>query len=179
MTSTEYISPDAFRSFLHALQQNPYQWPNRYFAWRKPDQTLLMVGIASTQMYQLLKYEFYQTEGQARYGIPGDYTARFYDINPKVSHMMTGNVKYDPVERLVSEIRNYEYLGNWDDPDILMDSPHTFNRQLACGRWDLAKQHILSSREEERPPLTTRISEASDRAANQKHKLIPTTLKER
>lgn len=179
MPKTEYVSPEALRSFLRSLQQNPYQWPNRYFAWRKPDQTLLIVGVASTQMYQLLKYEFYQSEGQARYGIPGDYAPRFYDINPRVSHMLSGNVMYDPVERLVSEVRNYTYLGSWDDPDIFMETPHSFSRQRACGRWDLAKEHILGSREEENPPLTHRISDASERSANQPYFLTPNSSKER
>lgn len=161
------LTADEFCSFLRDLQKSPYRWPNRYFAWRKPDQSLLMVGIASTQMYHLLKYEICRTPGQVQFGIPGDYVARLYDISPKVSHMMSGNVKYDPVERLVSEIRSCEYLGSWDDPDILMDSPYGYNRQLACGRWDLAKEHILGGREEERPPLAECISEASERAGQQ------------
>lgn len=179
MMPSDYVSPEAFHSFLRSLQQNPYQWPNRYFAWRKPDQTLFIIGVTSTQMYQLLKYEFYQSEGQARYGIPGDYVPKFYDIHPKVSHMLTGNVKYDPVDLLVSEVRNYTYLGSWDDPDLFMETPHSFAHQRACGRWDLAKEHILGNREEEKSPLTDRISDASERTANQPKIPPPNSSRER
>lgn len=172
------LTADEFCSFLRDLQKSPYRWPNRYFAWRKPNQSLLMVGISSTQMYHLLKYEICQTPGQVQFGIPGDYAARLYDINPKVTHMMSGNIKYDPVDRLVSEIRSCEYLGSWDDPDILMETPHGFNRQLACGRWDLAKEHILGGREGEKSSLSDRISDASERAGSQVSANAPSRGKE-
>lgn len=172
------LTADEFHSFLRDLQKNPYPWPNRYFAWRKPDQSLFMVGVSSTLMYHLLKYEIHRTASQIHLGEPGDYAAWNYDINPKATHMMN-NVVYDPVERLVDEVRSYEYLGSWDDPDHLMDSPHGYSRQLACGRWDLAKEHILGGREEERPPLSARISEASERAGQQSATNAPSHNKER
>ena len=150
-----------FEVYLRQLQENPYSWPNDYFAWQKPDGSLFIVGIHSTQMNHILCHEL------AKYSMPHmadndqDYVSYLYSISPTVIHLRSfekGGGQYDPVEDLVKKISGFEYLGSWHDTDILMDSKTSYNRVLACGRWDLAMEHIQENRQH--LSLDKRISEA-------------------
>lgn len=141
----ENLLPDAFRSFLRALQKNPYNWPNVYLAWEKPDGSLLMVGIKSTQMYHVIVHEVnpnaWDNKSRASRGEPLEYSSVLCGISPSTSYVQDG-VRYDPVERLVDKVAECKYLGYWQDPDVLMDDPYAYNRVMACGRFELAKEKI-------------------------------------
>lgn len=171
------MTPNELRTYLRELQKNPYNWPNDYFAWEKPDKTLFMIGISSTQMYQIIKHEMdmenWHNKIRASYGEPGEYSSVLYGISPNITYMqgsMTGPaVRYDPVERLVNEVSNYRYLGTWRDPDRLMDTPYSYSKVLACGRWDLAKKHILDS--ERKPSLSEQITKAQNKASEKEAQL--------
>lgn len=74
--------------------------------------------------------------------------------------------EYDPVEDLVKEVEGFKYLGSWQDPDILMETSHSYGKTLACGRWDLARQHIMGE-EEKKPSLNARIFQAEKQSDHQ------------
>ena len=139
------LTPEVFREFLRELQKSPYRWPNLYFAWEKPDGSLLMVGTNSSQMYDVLVRECnpddWINKNHIKYGEALEYSSVLYGISPNTSYMKD-NVRYDPVERLVAKVADYKYLGHWRDLDVLMDDPYGYNRVLACGRWELAKEKI-------------------------------------
>ena len=140
------LTPDEFRELLRKMQEDgPYQWPNLYFAWEKPDGSLFIVGTNSTQQHQMLVKEVNRDDwlntSRAACGQPLEYSSRLYGISPNCSYM-ENNQRYDPVERLASKVAEYTYLGAWQDPDILMDGPYGYNRVIACGRWELAVSHI-------------------------------------
>lgn len=175
----ETMSPDEFRAYLRQLQQALYSWPNDYFAWEKPDGSLFMVGISSTQYGHILKHELEAeryTEAELvqlgkDLGLPGpapyerDYVSYLYGISPTTSYMRVVNgehVEIDPVEELTNEVRGYKYLGSWRDPVQFVPHP-VFGQVIAHGRWDLAKEHIIGK--EKLPPLSERITEAALRAA--------------
>lgn len=150
----ENLTPDMFREFLRELQKSPYQWPNLYFAWEKDDGSLLMVGTNSTQMWQMIVRECDPDDwiniNRIKYGEPLEYGSRLYGISPNYTYCKSGGKVYDPVEELVVKVVDCKYLGYWRDHDILMDDPHGFNRVLACGRWELAKQKIGISEKQAR-----------------------------
>ena len=127
------MTPEMFRDMLIRRQEKPYEKQNEYYAWKKPDGTLFMIGMESYQMYHILKYEYND--------FFKDYGAVFYSIDPHASHMR-GPQEYDPLEELVSKISDYEYVGAWRDPDMFMDIGN--GPVAACGRWELAKKHILN-----------------------------------
>ena len=167
------MTPDEFRDYLRNLQKSPYGWPNDYFAWEKPDKSLLMVGIASTQMYELLVHEQNPAadfnKRRAEFGLPAEYSSVLYGISPHCTYMQGSlngpAVRYDPVEKLVDKVAGCRFLGSWRDPDVLMDAPYAFSKVLACGRWELAKAHILQ--QEKKLPLSEQISQANGKAAEQ------------
>ena len=145
-----------FEAYLRKLQEDEYSWPSDYFAWEKPDGSLLMVGVRSSQFYHLLKYEY-----RANFE---DYAAVQYGIEPYAGYYMNGQ-RYDPVEKLAGEIEGCKYLGTWRDPDILMYDPYGFSRVIACGRWELAKAHIPGCEKFlKNKPLDAMLSEAQSRA---------------
>lgn len=149
-----------FEAYLRKLQEDGYSWPNDYFAWEKPDGSLLMVGVHSTQYYHLLKYEY-----RANFE---DYAAVQYGIEPYAGYSMNGQ-RYDPVENLAGEISEYKYLGTWHDPDILMDDSRGFSKVIACGRWELAKSKIPGCEKFlKNKPLDAVLSEAQSRAGTAK-----------
>lgn len=129
------MTSDEFRAYLRDLQKDPYLWSNDYFAWEKPDGKLFMVGTMSHSFDEIQKYEF-TPEFNC-------YSAKMYNLNPNGIHLLNGRMPYDPVEKLVSEVENYKFLGKWRDKDLFMDDPKGKGQVLACGRWDLAKKHIL------------------------------------
>lgn len=173
------MTTDEFRTYLRNLQKSPYQWPNDYFAWEKPDGSLFMIGINSTQMYHVLRHELEEDRTEKLQALmneisPGGkllyerpYVTGLYSISPNVVHMKhvdNGTLaRYDPVEELAQTVASYRFLGSWHDPDILMDNPYGYSRTLACGRWDLAKKHILE--EEKKPSLNDKISQAQEKAS--------------
>lgn len=167
------MNQNELREYLRNLQKSPYQWPNDYFAWEKPDKSLFMIGIRSSQMYELIKHEInsdsWHNKVRAQYGEPMEYSSVLYGISPNISYMqghMNGPaVPYDPVERLVQEVASYRFLGSWRDPDILMESPTSYSKTLACGRWELAKKHILQP--EKKVSLNEKISQAAEKSALQ------------
>ena len=71
-----------------------------------------------------------------------------------------GAKPHDPVETLVNEIKNYQYLGFWRDPDYFMQTPNGSVR--AHCRWDLAKQHILEKAKQS--PLKDMLADAKARS---------------
>lgn len=121
----------SFREALLYRQQNPYEKQNTYFAWRKSDDTLFMIGMESPQINHILIHE-YDTYFK-------DYNTKDYNINPHTEHMR-GPQKFDPLEELVCKVKFFEYLGSWTDPDFFMESKD--GRVAACGRWELAMAHI-------------------------------------
>ena len=147
----EHLTPDIFRVFLRELQEKgPYRWPNLYFAWEKDDESLLMVGTNSTQMWQMIVHECnpddWLNKTHAEYGEPLEYSSVLYGISPNVGYYESGNKRYDPVEKLVQKVSGLKYVGFWRDMDVLMDDPYGYNRVLACGRWELAKEKICAER---------------------------------
>lgn len=163
MADYKNLTPEEFRDYLRDLQgSSSFRWPNHYFVWEKPDQTLLMIGISSTQVGHILMREFEDNPIRASYGIPGDYATYFYSIDPKVVHLKSGGKRYDPVEELVDKVRDCKYLGFWEDPDLLMDHPTAYFRTMACGRWDLAMKHITEN--DRHASLDEKISGAVNRA---------------
>lgn len=162
------LSKKELLSFLRTLQGNSYDWPNRYFAWVKPDRTLFMIGTRSGQHDHILKHEWDTFTNSG-------YSTCVYSISPTTIHMhqlpdgTTG--RYDPVETLAEEASKYEYLGSWDDPDLLIDSPNSYGRVLACGRFDLALSHITDGRyapidSKEKPTIEEIISNAASQKAS-------------
>lgn len=122
-----------------ALQErieNPYEKQNDYYAWRKPDGSLFMLGMECYQANHILKYELDP--------VSKDYGARFYSIDPHAVHRR-GPHHYDPVQELISQVVKYEYLGHWRDPAIFMETES--GRVAAYGRWEEAKAHISASAE--------------------------------
>ena len=143
-------------AYLRNLQKDAYSWPNDYFAWEKPDGSLFMVGVHSTQYYHLLTYDY-----RSYYE---DYVAVLYGIEPYASYSMNGQ-HYDPVVKLAKEIEGCKYLGTWHDPDILMDDNRGFSKVLATGRWELAKSKIPGCEKFlKNKPLDAVLSEAQARA---------------
>ncbi len=180
----DQMTSEAFAEFLRKLQKSPYSWPNLYFAWEKEDESLLMIGVRSTQYYHVLKHELEEDRLptllrlQKETGMAGEivfqreYVTGLYDINPNTVHMRQDNegpvVRYDPVDALVEEVRGCKYLGAWEDPNVLMDNPYGYSRTLACGRWDLAISHICPEKlPEKRQELDSliRAADAADRDA--------------
>lgn len=139
------LTPEEFREFLRELQASPYKWPNLYFAWEKPDGSLLVVGTKSSQMYEMIVHEVnpnsWINKAHAEYGESLEYSSVMYGIATHCSYM-ENNIRYDPVDRLVNKVAEYSYLGAWEDPDVLMDDPYAYTRTIACGRWELAVSHI-------------------------------------
>lgn len=161
------MTPDEFRTFLRELQEDAYLWPNDYLAWEKPDKTLFMVGICSTRMDHLLIHEAENTPP----GASPEYSTRAYSIAPFASYFDKGK-RYDPVEKLVEKVSDCRFLGSWHDPDVLMDNPRNYSKTLACGRWDLAKEHILQAAK--KPTLNQQISQALGKVQDiQKDTLTP------
>lgn len=171
---------DELQGYFCKLQENQYNWPNDYFAWQKPDGSLFMIGIHSSLFNHILVRELEPDKSEyllklARECNPHsnitredlqykrEYISRVYSIDPKCTHMRN-NERYDPVEELVAEVKGYQYLGTWRDPDHLMDNPHGYGRQLAHGRWDLAQKHIMGR--EQKPSLTDQITGAASRASS-------------
>lgn len=154
------MTPNEFRAFLRDLQEDAYLWPNDYFAWEKPDKTLLMVGVCSTQFDQLLIHEAVKSE----HDTAPEYVTRCYSIAPNVTHLTNGK-RFDPVEALVDKVSDCRYLGSWHDHDVLIDSPTSYSKVLACGRWDLAKKHILHA--DKKPSLNQQISQAQGKVSAQ------------
>lgn len=143
----EHLTPEMFRAFLRDLQEKgPYRWPNLYFAWEKDDGSLLMVGTNSTQMFHMIVRECDPNDwiniNHIKYGEPLEYSARLYGISPNCTYCESSGKGYDPVEKLVDKVADLKYVGYWQDPDILMDAPYGYNRVLACGRFELAKEKI-------------------------------------
>ena len=151
------MTPNELRNYLRELQEDAYLWPNDYLAWEKPDKSLFMIGVCSTRFDQLLIHETVKSEHDAA----PEYVTRGYSIAPNVSHLRNGQ-RYDPVEELVNKVSGCRYLGSWHDPDILMDSPTSYSKVLACGRWDLAKEQIL--KQVKKPSLSSQISQAQEKA---------------
>ena len=135
------------RNALQHRLEKPYEKQNTYFAWRKPDDTLFMVGMESYQSYHILKYE-YDTFLKS-------YGASLYNIDPAVAHMR-GPQKFDPLEELLSKVKKYEYLGSWTDPELFMDEGN--GKVAACGRWELARAKICG--EAHSPGLDEKIAQA-------------------
>lgn len=177
------MTSDDFRSYLRNLQNSPYQWPNDYFAWKKPDGSLFMIGIKSSQLYHILRHELEEDRTEklqkllneispgAKLQYERPYVSVQYSISPNTVHLKHVDngtrdgalARFDPVEELAQTVSGYEYLGSWRDPDILMDSSYGYSRTLACGRWELAKKHILEP--EKKPSLTYKISQAQEKAS--------------
>lgn len=161
------LTPEVFREFLRELQTNPYRWPNLYFAWEKPDGSLFMVGTNSSQMYSMIVRECDPEDwinvNHIKYGEPMEYGSRLYGIMPSSICTYSHNgVSYDPVEMLVDKVASYKYFGYWRDLDVLMDDPFGFNRVIACGRWELAKEKIGVS--DKSVSLETKLQEAHVRS---------------
>lgn len=151
------MTPEKLARVLHTLQAHPYDRINFYYAWKKPDDTLFMIGTYSNSLGQILLYEFEPYFN--------DYGGRFVTIDPLSGAMIVNGVRQDPVDFLVSQVANYTFIGSWCDHDILIDDPHGFGRIAAYGRWELAKEHILgglAKEDEEKAPgfLDDTISEA-------------------
>ena len=151
------MTPNEFRTFLRELQEDAYLWPNDYFAWEKPDKSLIMIGVCSTQFDQLLIHETVKSDQDTA----PEYVTLGYSIAPNVSHLKNG-IRYDPIEELVEKVSGCRYLGSWHDHDVLMDSPTSYSKVLACGRWDLAKEQIL--KQAKKPSLSSQISQAQGKA---------------
>ena len=154
------MTPNEFRTFLRELQEDAYLWPNDYFAWEKPDKSLIMIGVCSTQFDQLLIHETVKSDQNTT----PEYVTLGYCIAPNVSHLKNG-IRYDPVEELVDKVSSCRYLGSWHDPDVLMDSPNSYSKVLACGRWELAKEQIL--KQTKKPSLSAQISQAQVKELSQ------------
>lgn len=137
----------ALREALQLRLERPYAKQNTYFAWRKPDDTLFMIGMESYQAYHILKYE-YDTYLKS-------YGSALYNIDPHAPHMR-GPQKFDPLEELVSKVKHYEYLGSWNDPEVFMDQGN--GKVAACGRWELARVNICG--EGRMPRLDEKIGQA-------------------
>lgn len=165
----ENFTPEVFRALLRELQTSPYRWPNLYFAWEKPDGSLLMIGTNSSQQYSLILRECdpdnWLNKNHIKYGEPLEYGSRLYGISPNCTYCESGGKVYDPVERLVGKAVGCRYLGYWRDHDVLMDDPYGYNRVLACGRFELAKKMIGIS---DTPiSLEARLQDAAARSAEQ------------
>ena len=119
-------------ALLHR-QQNPYEKQNLYLGWRKPDDTLFLVGMESSQVHYILLYE-YDTYFK-------DYNVKLFDINSHTEHLR-GPQHFDPIEELIKKVSKYDYLGSWVDPEFFMESHD--GKVAACGRWELAKAHICN-----------------------------------
>lgn len=145
------MSPDEFRTYLRDLQNGDgYTWPNDYFAWEKPDGNKFMVGIESGQQFHILLNNY------------GDSFSSVYSIwPPRFCSYSENGIPYDPVDKLVDQIKDYKFLGTWHDPDLLMESPRSFGRVLAHGRWDLAMQHIEANTRS--VPLSEQIKQAESK----------------
>ena len=146
----EALTAEEFRVFLQGLQKSPYNWPNLYFAWKKPDDSLFMVGVASTQSYHLMVYEIDMewrvNQMRVAHGSPAEYAAKLYGIAPGVgTDCSQQSVLRDPVACLVSKVSEFRFLGFWEDPDILIYEPRTRQRVVACGRFALAKEKIFAA----------------------------------
>lgn len=168
----ERLTPDIFRDFLRDLQEEgPYRWPNLYFAWEKNDGSLLMVGTNSSQMWHMIVREcdpeYFQNKVRIRFGEALEYSSILYGICPGVGYYESGNKRYDPVEKLVQKVADCKYLGHWMDPDILMDDWRGFNKVLACGRWELAKEKIGVSDKQPALDLRKGLDEQIRNAENQ------------
>lgn len=151
------MTQNEFRNYLRELQEDAYLWPNDYLAWEKPDKTLIMIGVCSPRFDQLLIYETVKLNQDSA----PEYVARGYSIAPNVSHWKNG-IRYDPIEELVNKVSGCRYLGSWHDHDDFMDSPNSYSKVMACGRWDLAKEQIL--KQAKKPSLSSQISQAQGKA---------------
>ena len=173
-----------FESFLRQLQEEPYRWPDLYLAWEKPDGTLFMASTQTSQYNQLLVYETdsFLEANRARFikdtnlggRILDDderiYSAHFYDINPKVSHMR-GPHEFDPVEEFVSKVSEYTFLGSWNNPERYRKD-HINGQVLNIGCWFEALQNIRQ--QERKPSLAETIESAGIRArAQQASQILP------
>lgn len=147
------MTADEFRSFLRTLQEDQYNWPNKYFAWEKPDGTLFMVGTSSGQFNHLLTYEY---KGEPY----NDYSGVIYGISPRTTYVY-GSQEYDPVEMLVEKVGQFKYLGSWDDPELFEQHPFRGN-VYTQGRWELAKEHILGQSQESTVDEQTHEGERAD-----------------
>lgn len=148
------LPTQTFREALLYRQQNPYNKQNDYYGWRKPDDTLFLVGLESHQINHILLYE-YDTYLKC-------YNVKEYNIDPLTAHFR-GPQQYDPLKELVAKVSKLEYLGAWTDPKALMDSKD--GKIAACGRWELARAHLCSNFTNE--PLEAKIAAASMRAAQE------------
>ena len=110
--------------------------------------------------------ESFQNRNRIAWGQEPEYSSVLYGISPNVSYMQAylngPAVPYDPVEKLVGTVSQYRYLGSWRDPDRLMEDKYFYNKVLACGRWELAKQHILQP--DRKPSLSDQITSAENKA---------------
>lgn len=143
-----------FREALLCRQQNPYNKQNDYYGWRKPDDTLFLVGLESHQINHILLYE-YDTYFKC-------YNVKEYNIDPLTAHFR-GPQQYDPLEELVAKVSKLEYLGAWTDPEALMDSKD--GKIAACGRWEQAKAHMCGFNTNE--PLEAKIAAAEARLSDE------------
>jgi len=146
------MTSDEFRTYLRDLQKDPYNHPNDYFAWEKPDKTLFMIGTKSHFLHDIMKYEFDP--------FFKEYGVHFCSLDPNETHLLSGAVPYDPVEHLTKEVSGYRFLGSWRDPEALMEHSEGTGKVLACGRWELAREHILAS--ERKPSLDYQIGVAQE-----------------
>lgn len=151
------MTPEKFARVLRTIQAHPYDRINFYYAWRKPDDTLFMIGTYSNSLGQILLYEFEPYFDK--------YGSRFVNIDPVSGSRFVGGRRQDPIDPLVARVAGYTFIGFWCDHDILIDDPYGFGRIAAAGRWDTAKEHILgglSKEGDEKAPgfLDDTISEA-------------------
>ena len=141
----EDLTPEVFRDFLRKLQEDQYGWPNLYFAWEKQDGSLFIVGTKSGQFGQMIVHEVNPNDwinrAHSEYGELLEYSSVLYGISPYCSYVKN-NQKYDPVDVLADKVAEYSYLGAWEDPDVVMYNPYAYTNVIACGRWELAVEHI-------------------------------------
>ncbi len=151
------MTPAELRTYLRKLQSYRPNPQNDYFAWEKPDGTLFMIGIKSEYGYDILIHEMdadnIHNLQRAKAGLPPEYTSLHCSISP----YQWASITPDPIERIVKKVEGYRYLGSWRDPDRVIEHPDG-KKSLACGRWELAKSHILPP--PQKIPLVEQISHA-------------------
>lgn len=153
----ENVPSFMLREALLERIEHPYEKQNDYYAWKKPDGTLFMIGMESYQTGHILKYEFDS--------FFKDYNAKLYNIDPHATHRRGPHI-LDPLQELISQVEKYEYLGSWRDQAVFMEGHN--GKVAACGRFVEAKAHIFETRAQnvEQPSLDMQISNAERNTAS-------------
>lgn len=110
-----------------------HMWPNKYYMWTGKDGELVMVGLRSHLFWHILCYEEFAN---------GETKTSIIDISPHRVHEDHSRA-YDPIKRLGKRVSRLKYIGEWTDPDELIESPACYTKEIAAARWSLAKSEIF------------------------------------